>query len=466
MHRVKKLKNTLWIKRTAIIAGVAAGVFILINTGLYFVHKNRTYSNTVVGSQKVGSVAYIDIARVSADKGVLPEKVNLSYGEKTVTKTAAELGVSLDRPALERQARASKSWLPIINVFKTQKVAVRTTIEDTKFNDSFTSLLPEYQKTAEDAKLTLENGVFGIKDPVDGQALDVSATKQAIKDALAKGSTSVNLPIEIQTPTATKVSLEEPLRSLQAQQNTSVTLTYNGKTRKATSQEVASWFAPEGASYALNTDKIRAFVQAVGLTYGIRVQNITDVTNAIKTSVSGNKTLETGLVAAPIARKAYNYCLATRGVDSSYLGGLNTKLASVFSDPRGWNLDGLVSLNKVDSGCTMTVWLSAASQMSSFGAICDSDWSCRVGANVVINFDRWQGASAAWNAAGGSLDDYRSMVINHETGHWFGFYHSDCGGAGQPAPVMQQQSISLQGCTFNPWPTASEKARLKANLGI
>lgn len=54
------------------------------------------------------------------------------------------------------------------------------------------------------------------------------------------------------------------------------------------------------------------------------------------------------------------------------------------------------------------------------------------------------------------LASYRAMVINHETGHWFYLKHTGCPGAGQPAPVMQQQSIALRGCLPNPWPTARE----------
>lgn len=462
----KKFKRIVWTKRSAIIGLAVAGAFVLANSGLYLAYKGRTYPNTVVGSKKVGSVSFVEIAQVSTTKAVLPDKIELNYANKTVSKSVGELGVSLDRAALEQQARTTRSWLPIINVFRVQNVAVRTTIEDTKFNEAFTALLPEYQRVAEDAKLTLENGSFTIKDPVNGQTLDASSTKQAIINSLAQGSMVVNLPVEVKTPAVSRQSLEDQLKGLQTQQNTAITLSYNGKSRKATTQEVASWYDAEGASFALSSDKIRAFVQAVGSSYGIRVQNISEASSTIKASLTSSKPAEVGLVAAPIARKSYNYCLATRGVDASYLGALNTKLLSVYSDPRGWNLDGLVSLNKADSGCSMTVWLSAASEMSSFGAICDSDWSCRVGANVVINFDRWQGASAAWNAAGGSLDEYRSMVINHETGHWFGFYHANCSGAGQPAPVMQQQSISLQGCSFNAWPLASEKAALKMQLGI
>jgi hypothetical protein len=96
--------------------------------------------------------------------------------------------------------------------------------------------------------------------------------------------------------------------------------------------------------------------------------------------------------------------------------------------------------------------------MSSFGGACDVIWSCRSGPNVVINEDRWLGASPAWNETGASLTDYRNMVINHETGHWLGFGHQLCDAAGEAAPVMQQQSMGLQGCAPNPWPWPADPA--------
>ena len=48
------------------------------------------------------------------------------------------------------------------------------------------------------------------------------------------------------------------------------------------------------------------------------------------------------------------------------------------------------------------------------------------------------------------------MVINHEVGHWLGHGHETCATKGGPAAVMQQQSIDLEGCRFNPWPLESE----------
>ncbi len=164
---------------------------------------------------------------------------------------------------------------------------------------------------------------------------------------------------------------------------------------------------------------------------------------------------------APVPHsRVYTYCVTTRGVDPSFLPELRAKLASVYSDSRGWSLGGVNTFTEVTSGCGMTVWLTAADQMPSFGSICDSSWSCTVYPNVILNFDRWRFASPAWNGGGGNLNDYRTMVINHETGHWLGFGHRFCQGAGQQAPVMQQQSINLQGCAVNPWPLPYEKAAL------
>ena len=56
---------------------------------------------------------------------------------------------------------------------------------------------------------------------------------------------------------------------------------------------------------------------------------------------------------------------------------------------------------------------------------------------------------------------YAAVVVNHETGHWLGLGHASCPGRGRPAPVMQQQSIGMQGCTPNAWPLDGELAGVR-----
>jgi hypothetical protein len=161
------------------------------------------------------------------------------------------------------------------------------------------------------------------------------------------------------------------------------------------------------------------------------------------------------------------YTYEVRGLQNrSSLTPLAELAARTYADPRGWGLGGSIVFRRVSSGGNFTLWLSAASRVPGFGSPCDSEYSCTSGRNVIINEDRWLGGTAAWNASGASLAAYRTMVVNHETGHWLGFAHEFCGGAGQPAPVMQQQSISLQGCRPNSWPTNAERQRLAGSRHV
>ena len=66
----------------------------------------------------------------------------------------------------------------------------------------------------------------------------------------------------------------------------------------------------------------------------------------------------------------------------------------------------------------------------------------------MINLDRWLGAVPDFR---GNVALYRHYVINHEVGHQLGYHHQACPGPGRPAPVMQQQTLGLDGCLANGW---------------
>ena len=164
--------------------------------------------------------------------------------------------------------------------------------------------------------------------------------------------------------------------------------------------------------------------------------------------------------------RAYTYSIATRGAISANLEHFAIHVAQTLGDPRGWSLGGSLEFRQVSSGGDFTVYLAEASTVPSFGSPCSSMWSCRVGNAVIINQTRWQNASESWINGGGSLDSYRHYVVNHETGHWLGFGHAYCPGAGQPAPVMQQQSKDLQGCRHNTWPVPGELSAAGSRHGV
>jgi hypothetical protein len=135
---------------------------------------------------------------------------------------------------------------------------------------------------------------------------------------------------------------------------------------------------------------------------------------------------------------------------------------ATLGDPRSWIAGNNVRLQRVAgsaAGANFTIYLASAStayQLCRQGGVDirvngTPYTSCRAGNNVVINASRWFNAVPNYGAP---LWVYRDYVINHEVGHWLGHGHELCPGAGQKAPVMEQQTLSLAGCVAYSWPYA------------
>jgi hypothetical protein len=155
------------------------------------------------------------------------------------------------------------------------------------------------------------------------------------------------------------------------------------------------------------------------------------------------------------ARHVVSYHVETRGRITADLARFKRLAQATYDDPRGWRGGG-VAFRRVARGGDLTLVLAEASWLPRFSSGCSAEWSCRVGRFVIINQTRWQHASPMWHRTGGSLRDYRHMVVNHETGHWLGHGHRGCPARGALAPVMQTQSKGLDGCRPNPFPVATE----------
>jgi hypothetical protein len=155
--------------------------------------------------------------------------------------------------------------------------------------------------------------------------------------------------------------------------------------------------------------------------------------------------------------RVHTYSLATRGDVGADGASFGAAVAAVYAEPRGW-LRSHRRFLRVATGGDFTVVLSQASLVPSYSRSCSARYSCRVGRHVILNVDRWRWGARAFP---GSLLQYRQMVVNHETGHWLGLGHASCPGRGRPAPVMQQQSKGMQGCTPNAWPLDRELAAVR-----
>jgi hypothetical protein len=150
-----------------------------------------------------------------------------------------------------------------------------------------------------------------------------------------------------------------------------------------------------------------------------------------------------------------------KGVDRPAFGRF---VRETYGAPQGWTSGGDYRFRQVGPGQAADFKLmlvTPATRDTLCGGGFDQYTSCRIGDRVVLNVARWVNGVPDYGAP---LAAYRQYMINHETGHRLGRAHELCPGPGQLAPVMEQQTLGLHGCTAYSWPYRNGE-RYKGRLG-
>ncbi len=464
----KKHKLKLPSQRTLAFAILGTVLFVfVINLAVFLTYRNKTYPKTKLNNTLIGTVSFASLTPKAQDVISPPDKITLKVQTKSKDISSEQLGVSVDYDALSKNIRENRYAIPVLNFFAATNTEAAYSISQQTSDATLESLRSELETAATPAHVTLQETQFVAVPAQAAISINAEQASQTIASQLHTGQTSIDLPINETPAPENAVDINAEALKLNSAVGAEIAFSYSGQNKTLAKTDIAAVFEAKDATFAVSQKQVNALVDKIAKQFGIILGNRQQAASQLTTALQNGTDVTVALQAAPQKRVTYTYCVAAKGVDQSYLGTLKSKLQAVYGDSRGWSVNGQVQFSPVASGCSFTVWLTAADLVPSFSStICDNIWSCRVGNNVILNFDRWSGASSAWNSAGGTLDEYRSMVINHETGHWLGFSHRYCSGAGQPAPVMQQQSISLQGCSFNAWPTASEIQALKKSKGL
>jgi hypothetical protein len=135
-------------------------------------------------------------------------------------------------------------------------------------------------------------------------------------------------------------------------------------------------------------------------------------------------------------------------VDGARFAGF---VLATLNDDRSWGHGGATTFARTDGDAPITVALASPDTTA---RLCDDrrthgTLSCRNGPRAVLTFHRWVNATDEY---ADNITGYRQYVVNHEVGHALGHGHERCPGPGRVAPVMQQQTLGLNGCVRNPWP--------------
>lgn len=200
-------------------------------------------------------------------------------------------------------------------------------------------------------------------------------------------------------------------------------------------------------------------VEVKPLSYAEKMAKPYPLTPTLK--ASGTFEAVPGLAKAPGKGHKYRYRIDVEkglGLDA---GLFAEAVQKTLNDDRSWAHNGAMTFERISSGepdfvitlaspGTTGVWCEKSGlDTTEDNVSCDSAATDR----VMINAYRWaQGASTF---GPDKLLSYRQMLINHEVGHRLGHNHVSCRTPGALAPVMQQQTktLELEGikCRANPW---------------
>jgi hypothetical protein len=144
--------------------------------------------------------------------------------------------------------------------------------------------------------------------------------------------------------------------------------------------------------------------------------------------------------------------------------GFAAAVHRILNDPRGWGSGGRSRFERTDHGpARFRVSLTSPALATRRCLPLDTGGrlSCWHGPRAIINAMRWGLGAASY---GKDLASYREYVISHEVGHGLGHGHLPCPGKGRAAPVMAQQTKTLDACRRNPWPHPRASGRGRSRL--
>jgi hypothetical protein len=212
------------------------------------------------------------------------------------------------------------------------------------------------------------------------------------------------------------------------------------------------------ATYGTGSSPTTAHRPATASPSHVRSRPVTSTQQIVRPPRTGDGRFRTAplAVAAGVTGRLVRYAVQVEGGVPVDPLDFARQVHATLTDPRGWqSVDGVAFEAVADpSEAAFIVTLATPVTTDRLCAPLDTGgWlDCFNGSRAVINSDRWLLGATSWST---DITGYRHEVLNHEVGHALGHGHAYCPTPGAPAPVMQQQTISLQGCTPNGWPSVT-----------
>lgn len=473
-------------------------VYIGFASYSYFVVNKFTFpNNTFLANTNVSKLDIKDsVGKVN--EHLKNTSISILINDTKINSNAYDLGIYVSKEDIinySKTRRLISSFLPIISIPNNYN---KLSFDEFTYKNNLQSLMPKKVNPPLNAgyDINAQNEVI-VTNSQNGNFININDYKDYLYDQIAKGQTNIELNAQLSkniSPAITTEILQNKINIAKNIYQNQYKL-YNDETiytidaklivnklslisnnqigiNLGQAKEIISSYASTintkpTNQVTTNFSSGRTPIVTQDGQIGQSVNNIDDLSNKLVNSINTMQGYMAKINFNNIAYEQESILLD----DVNKLGQMQYKINfwgnvgkdeldefsrlvnQTLNDGRGWAKTG-IAFQPVNANADFEIILSEAGELPKrYPNICDSFYSCRVGRYVIINVDRWKQATPVWTL---SLRDYRHLVVNHEVGHLLGLGHPNCPANDQLAPAMLQQSINLEGCTFNPWPLSSE----------
>lgn len=452
---------------------VVFGIFLAINGTIYAGYNNRVYPGVKVGAVDLGGVPFSQL-HSRLESIAKPASLTVRVGEAAYPLAIAATADPDRLDSVEMQVRDAghSTPLPLAGLLESL-VSKPLTLQP-----GLTSAAAKQQaeKVAEQvayaptpaAIMVVAGKVLLIADK-PGQSLDLAKAANAIQGAYGKDK-EVGLQAQKLQPVITAGDYAAEVERAETILSQAVKIHVKAAVYQPTVAQVGDWlvFPGPGKGVAVNGAGVATYVAGLPGRFD-RVSAVTAMIGALNNGQSLDYTASVSKVTAvpklantaaawPLA--SYGYCLDTSiGVADA------SKIASVFSDKTGWALGGRLSLARRENSCNFRINIVPEALMAALDVGCKGQTTCLVGNQIDISVSAWQAAPGKWT---GTIDAYRTELINHEVGHWLGFQHTPClaSAASSGTPILSAPDVVLGGCSPNWYAIPADQQRTKILPGF
>ncbi|AOT72369.1 VanW family protein [Geosporobacter ferrireducens] len=219
-------KATSSTKRKNFVAGIIIVLlsFLVSTTGITFflIHRDTIYNGVTIENMDMGGLSIAEARKKAEERfedSVTQKKILLKYGDKVWSFTGEDIGYDLNFTKavneaynIGREGNYFERLQKIISLYRRPENIMLTPVYDQeKIEKQLSAIKKSIDKPAKNAIITRTNGKFAITPEITGLQMDIERANHSIIEAILdrknSSETTIELPVEVQSPRITSESL-------------------------------------------------------------------------------------------------------------------------------------------------------------------------------------------------------------------------------------------------------------------